>query len=120
MATETTIHLVDDIDGSEAAETVLFGLDGRHYEIDLSETNAKELRESLGGFIESGRRCKPTAEPPRRRNSSASGKPSTPAPTVVDKEQSRAIRDWARTNGFTIADRGRIPAQVVQAFNQDH
>lgn len=118
MATETTIILVDDIDGSEAAETVRFGLDGRDYEIDLSEINAKELRGSLAGFIESGRRYKPTTKQ-RRSVPTRPGKTSSvSAPALTDKEQSLAIRDWGRANGFAIADRGRLPARVVQAYHQ--
>lgn len=109
MATETTIILVDDIDGSDAAETVRFGLDGRDYEIDLSETNAKELRASLAGFIESGRRTG-GKRPARKQGGTAPARP--------DKEQMRAIREWARAHDYSVKDRGRIPAKVMQAYHQ--
>lgn len=44
MATRIVIELIDDLDGSEATETVRFGLDGADYEIDLAGQNADELR----------------------------------------------------------------------------
>jgi ribosome assembly protein YihI (activator of Der GTPase) len=46
MATQTTVMLVDDLDGSEADEQVKFMVDGRSYEIDLSSRNSKKLREA--------------------------------------------------------------------------
>ena len=49
MATLTTVTVVDDLDGSEAAESVEFALDGVAYEIDLSEDNAEKLRDALAG-----------------------------------------------------------------------
>ena len=106
MAQETTVRLVDDIDGSEAVETVRFGLDGRVYEIDLSEANAKELRASLAGFIESGRRLG------GRKTVTRTGG------ARPDREQLHAIREWARANGHNVKDRGRIPAAVVEAYHQ--
>ena len=51
MAKKVQIILEDDIDGSEAAETVSFALDGTSYEIDLSDANAAKLRDSLALFI---------------------------------------------------------------------
>ena len=46
--------LVDDIDGSQASETVYFSLGGHPYEIDLSDENAAKLRDGLAPFC--GRR----------------------------------------------------------------
>lgn len=57
MAQVTVVELVDDLDGSEADETVEFALDGAAYEIDLSATNAEELREALGPYVEAARRA---------------------------------------------------------------
>ena len=51
MAQKVNIVLVDDIDGSEATETVTFGLDGTSYEIDLNDANAARLREAMAEFV---------------------------------------------------------------------
>ena len=58
MAHQTSVTLVDDLDGGKAAETVVFGLDGASYEIDLSKKNAGTLRKALTEFVEHGRRVK--------------------------------------------------------------
>jgi hypothetical protein len=57
MSRVTEVRLVDDIDGSKAAETVSFGLDRRMYELDLSEKNAGKLRDALAPFVASARRA---------------------------------------------------------------
>ena len=51
MAQKVNIVLVDDLDGTEATETVSFGLDGATYEIDLNDGNAAALREALSGYV---------------------------------------------------------------------
>src|SRR5262245_38164092 len=90
MAKETVTRLVDDLDGGTAHETVTFGLDGVHYEIDLSSRNAKKLRGELAGYIEkgsrvSGRRVAAVRMTTGRRRAGARG----------GREQNQAIRDWA-------------------------
>lgn len=112
MARQEIVQLVDDIDGGEANETVQFALDGKYYEIDLSDTHAKALRENLADYIEHGRRI--AAEPPRRRQRVGE------APARTDRAQTQAIRDWARVNGHEISERGRIPKAVVEAFEAVH
>lgn len=109
MAKQTTVRLIDDIDGSPAEDTVEFGIDGRSYEIDLSEINAGRLRDALAEFTGKARRV-----------SGRSNRPASAAATratVSDREQTRAMRDWANANGFTVSDRGRLPAYVVKAYN---
>ena len=54
MAHQTSVTLVDDLDGGKAAETVVFGLDGASYEIDLSKKNAGTLRKALTEFVVHG------------------------------------------------------------------
>jgi hypothetical protein len=114
MAQKVTVTLVDDLDGGTAEETVEFGIDGVAYEIDLSGGNALKLRDSLADFVSKarkagGRRSK-TAGPPRR--STGGGRAS------VDREQNAAIREWARKNGYNVSDRGRIPAEVLDAYHK--
>ncbi len=108
MAQKVNIVLVDDIDGSEASETVTFGLDGTTYEIDLNDKNAAALRDVLSGYIGHGRKV--GAGPRRgRRSAAAAAGPSA-----------REIRDWARSNGHDVPDRGRVAAEVREAYERAH
>jgi hypothetical protein len=113
MAQKVTVTLVDDLDGSQAEETVEFGLDGATYEIDLSGDNAGRLRESLAEYVDHARRAGG-----RRRTGvrPAAGRP--PRTASADREQNQAIRDWARKQGMKVSDRGRIPAEVLEAYHQ--
>src|SRR6202034_680104 len=109
MAKKVTVTLVDDFDGEGAAdETVEFGLDGVTYEIDLSSKNATKLRHDLKQWVEAGRRVGGRR---RRRSSSGRGR------GAIDREQSAAIRDWARRNGHNVSTRGRIPPALIDAFH---
>ena len=56
MAQRIQVILEDDIDGGAAAETVTFALDGVTYEIDLSEDNARKLRDDLATWVGHARR----------------------------------------------------------------
>ncbi|WP_026424218.1 histone-like nucleoid-structuring protein Lsr2 [Actinokineospora inagensis] len=114
MAQKTIVQLYDDLDGSagEDIRSVEFGLDGVNYEIDLSEANAERLRADLAEYIAASRRTGG-----RIRRAAAAGKP---AGEGRSKEQTKAIRDWARRNGHDISERGRIPSAVVEAFELAH
>lgn len=110
MAKKVTVTLVDDFDGQAAAdETVEFGLDGVTYEIDLSSKNAKKLRDDLKTWVERGRRVGGR----RRGRTAATGR----GRAAIDREQSAAIREWARRNGHKVSTRGRIPAEIIDAFH---
>jgi hypothetical protein len=108
MAQEHFVRLVDDLTGADAAETVTFALDGALYEIDLSAENAAKLRETLSVYVANGRRTAARGNGGPRRSSRA------------DREQTAAIRDWARKNGFDIGDKGRIPTSAVEAYHRAH
>ena len=111
MAKKVTVTLVDDFDGDGAAdETVEFSIDGVSYEIDLSAKNAQRIRNELKPWVEAGRRVGG-----RRRG--RSGAPGRGGRASIDREQSAAIRDWARRNGHKVSTRGRIPADVIDAFH---
>jgi len=111
MAKKVQVTLVDDIDGSEAVETVGFALDGTSYEIDLSKANAKKLRDFLSTYVASARRAGRV-----RATGGRSGRASARA----DREQIQAVREWARRNGHKVSDRGRVPASVLEAYNAAH
>ena len=109
MAKQATVRFIDDLDGSEASGTVSFGLDGRSYEIDLSDDNAAKLRNAPAPFVEAGRKT-------GGRGRTA----MTDTPTLSSRrEETHAIREWAREHGHKVADRGRIPTKVVEAYEKD-
>jgi hypothetical protein len=110
MAQKVTVSLVDDLSGSQADETVSFGLDGKSYEIDLSSKNADKLRGALADYVAAAR--KPGGG--RKASAAAVRRP------VVDREQNQAIREWARSKGMKVNDRGRIPSEVADAYHQEN
>jgi hypothetical protein len=113
VAQKVETRLVDDLDGSEAAETVSFAIEGRQYEIDLSAENAARLRDGLAEFVGAARRAG-TASGRRGVQQAAPG----PRRGAADREHSVAVREWAKANGFDVSDRGRIPSVVLTAYAQ--
>jgi hypothetical protein len=107
VAQHVKVVLVDDLDGSSASDTVSFGLDGRSYEIDLSEDNAGKLRDALAAYVAAARRAGGSGRRPSA--------PRAPRP-VSNRDESAAIRLWARENGHDISERGRIPNSVTTAY----
>jgi hypothetical protein len=113
MAQKTIVELVDDLDGGKADESLTFALDGVEYAIDLSTKNAARLRDSLAEFVGHGRRV-------GGRKQRGTGTTQTPVRAGGDKAQNQAIREWARSNGKQISDRGRIPADLIAEFQAAH
>ena len=111
MAQQTTVRFVDDLDGSEAVGTVTFALENRAYEIDLSDENTDKLHEALAPFIEHARQIGRGSG--RRRGQR---QPATEKHTRSNREETHAIREWARQHGHQISDRGRIPKSVLEAY----
>lgn len=111
MAKRTQVILEDDLDGGAAEETVTFTVNGITYELDLSAKNVEKLDEALAPFTSKARRTGGRATQSRR----ASGPRTTPGP-----EQLKAIRAWARDNGRTVSDRGRLSADVMAAYQAAH
>lgn len=107
MAKHTVTKLIDDLDKGEADETVKFGLDGIQYEIDLSSKNAAALREAIAPYVKAGSKVT------RSGATSGSRRRSTQS---LDREQNRAIREWARKKNKKISDRGRIPEEIVAEY----
>lgn len=113
MAQKIQVLLVDDLDGGDADETVGFGLDGATYEIDLSGSNAAKLRDALAPFVGHARRLSRSSSRPGTSGRGGRG-------ARVDREQTQAIREWARKNGHQVSERGRIPATILDAYNSSH
>lgn len=109
MAKKTVVVLEDDIDGSEASETISFALDGSEYVIDLNEGHANELRDALSRFTNAGRRVSGGRGRPAARTKSSQGGPDA-----------KAVRLWAVENGIQVNTRGRIQAEVVEKYEAAH
>lgn len=104
MARKIITSLVDDIDGSDAAETVTFALDEKAFEIDLSA----KLREVLAPWVDSARRVAGAAARTRT------------APVRGGRADLNAVREWARGQGLKVSDRGRVSATVLEAYTKAH
>ncbi|MFW0790062.1 histone-like nucleoid-structuring protein Lsr2 [Gordonia sp. CPCC 205333] len=110
MAKRVSVKYVDDLDGKTLADpvTIKFGVDGKNYELDTSAAHAKQFQKLIEGYVAVSRRGGPAGV----RHLSSAGTRS--------KEQTQAIRDWARKNDYEVSDRGRIPVAVVEAFDAAH
>ncbi|WP_314178386.1 histone-like nucleoid-structuring protein Lsr2 [Streptomyces winkii] len=107
MAQKVQVLLVDDLEGGEADETVTFALDGKTYEIDLSTSNADKLRTVLEPYVKGGRR---TGGRSARGKGRASGGGSG--------QDTAKIRAWAKEQGYEVNDRGRVPANIREAYEK--
>ncbi len=110
MARKVQVHLLDDLDGSAADETILFGLDGVNYEIDLSAAHASELRSAVAAFVGAARK------PARPHVVTATRSRNAAAAPRTDRDQNQAIRAWAKTKKIALSDRGRIPRNIVEQY----
>jgi hypothetical protein len=107
MAQRVQVLLVDDIDGTRADETVTFALDGGASELDLTSENAQRLREALGQWVRGARKVSGRARRGTARRADNGG-------------LTARIREWAKANGYTVSDRGRISADVRAAYEAAH
>lgn len=108
MAQKTIVLLTDDLDGGEADETVMFALDGKSYEIDLSDKNAAKLRKALDSFQKAARRTGKAAAGNRGRSAAKPRPAGEPSP--------EELRTWAKENGLEVNERGRVPASIKEAY----
>jgi hypothetical protein len=112
MAQRTVIRLVDDLDGSEivnGGETVTFGLDGRRYEVDLTNDHANEMRAALDRYVRAARKV-------GGRQSRARIAATGARAAVAADYSPQVVRAWAKSNRIDVAPRGRIPQSVVDRF----
>jgi hypothetical protein len=106
MAQQFQVRYIDDLDGTDLGETsntISFAFEGKEYSIDLSDDNAQAFREAVAPYVEAGHRV-------------TGNKVKTARKTTTTSGDTKAIRDWARSNGYDVSDRGRIPADVMQAY----
>ena len=104
MARRTIVHLEDDLSGGEAEESVSFALDGRSFEIDLSEKNAEQLRQILAPYISAGRPVRTSRGAGRRSGSDG------------DDLEPATVRAWANANGYAVSTRGRVSRELREAY----
>ncbi len=109
MAQKTMVVLEDDIDGGGADETVRFSLDGVSYEIDLSDKNAAKLRDDFAKYTGQGRRLGGRSARGRGAGNRGAG-----------RNRSAQVREWARSQGLKVSDRGRIPADILNQYEAAH
>lgn len=109
MAKKTVVILEDDIDGSEASETITFALDGSEYVIDLNEGHANELRGALERFTSAGRKV-----------AGGRGRPGARTKSSQSGPDAKAVRMWAAENGIPVNTRGRIQAEAVEKYEAAH
>jgi hypothetical protein len=107
VAKEVITRLLDDLDGSEADETVRFGLDGRQYEIDLNTKNGEKLRKALAPYLEKARLA----------GGAGGGRRGSARRRGADRDfEPAAVREWAAKKGIPLSTRGRIPGDVVEKY----
>jgi hypothetical protein len=109
MVQKVNVLLVDDIDGSDADETIPFGLDGTNYEIDLNSDHAQELRGQLSRYVK-----------PARKVTGSAGRPSRVRRATENDARNKEIRNWARERNLDVNDRGRIPANIVAQYETEN
>jgi hypothetical protein len=104
MTSRSIVELTDDIDGSQATETVSFGLDGVAYEIDVNGKNAVKFRKTLERYVIAARRVR--ARTKRRARDTQAG-----------SSDSRVIREWATAHGIEVSTRGRISHELTAQYH---
>jgi hypothetical protein len=112
VARREIVVLEDDLDGGNADESVKFGLDGVAYEIDLNSKNAAKLRDALGPYIQVARKSRGGVVTGGRGSAARTPRGAT----ATDREQNKAVREWAKRKGHTISERGRIPQNIVDEY----
>ena len=106
--TVTTTTYTDDLNGSKAEGTISFGFEGVNYEIDLSKSNAKAFERIMALYVGHARKVRNTRTKPARRGGSSSG------------YDLAAVREWAKSNGYAVSERGRVAAAVLDAYDAAH
>lgn len=125
MARRIVHQLIDDLDGTVleigSGETVLFSLDGAAYEIDVTDENAAALRDALAPFIAAARSVSArSASSPHRTGGSASASAGARKQKRTGQRDYTPVRAWAASNGYTLSERGRVPAAVLEAYDAAH
>jgi hypothetical protein len=124
VAQKTIVTLIDDLTGEEAEDitTVEFALEGVTYEIDLADDNAAKLRDNLSRYVAAARKTS-GRRPGTRGSDRSTGRGAVngaASRSGYNRDTLRAIREWAKQNGHSVSDRGRLPLNVVSAWEANH
>lgn len=105
MARRTVIAFVDDLDGKDLkdAVTITFSIGNKSYEFDTSQAHAKQFHSELEKYVAVSR-------PAGTRRARAKGLARGAS------RDAKAVREWARENGYEISDRGRVAAEIIEAY----
>ena len=118
MATrkETVVHYVDDLDGGKAEGTVAFAFAGSNYEIDLSKRNRTAFEKAVAPYVQAARKVRPA----RGRKTVAKRTRGTAADATSSRERMQSVRQWAKQQGFEVADRGRVSQEILDLYDGAH
>jgi hypothetical protein len=116
VAKKVKVIIVDDIDGTEGDGIVThrFSLGSDFYEIDLCPQNLLSLRAALEPFVSAGRRVRIG----NRRKPEPAPRPQNNSALDFSRQQRLAIREWARDNGYDVADRRAFSQEVLAAYRE--
>jgi hypothetical protein len=123
MAQKTQVILTDDIDGSEATQTITFSYQGADYEIDLNDDHAAALEESFHDWVQAARKASSGRAGTRGSQGSRGPRSASSTASTSAKGSGRdvnAVRTWLRENGHEVSDRGRIAQKLLEAYDAAH
>jgi uncharacterized membrane protein len=106
------VVLTDDLDGSEATQTLNYTVDGQEYEVDLSEENVQRFHEALEPFVSKSRQVERQPAPTRRSRGDGRRRSG--------RDDISAIRAWAEAQGMDVSARGRVKKEIIDAYDQAH
>ena len=102
----TTTEYTDDLSGGKADRTVAFGFEGQSYEIDLSRSNSRALEKALAPYVGAARKVRVTHTKVAR--------------PIKTKRDVSVVREWAKSNGYEVSDRGRVASALIDAYDAAH
>ncbi|MEU5435422.1 Lsr2 family protein [Streptomyces sp. NPDC020719] len=110
MAQKIVTVYIDDLTGEETQEasTHVLVLDGVAYEMDLAPESYDQLLEALARFTKAGRRIK----------GGGRGRSALRGPGGNGNQNTAEVRRWAKEQGYAVNDRGRVPADIREAFEK--
>jgi hypothetical protein len=114
--TKETVYR-DDLTQEAGAEPRRFSLDGKEWEIDLTDASYKRLEDALAEFIAAAR---PVTSGTKAKRSNTRKSTTSGRSRIRNDGRAKAIRAWARDNGYEVSDKGRIAPDVIAAYDTAH
>jgi hypothetical protein len=120
MARTTIAQITDDLDGSADAQKCTFSFQGGEYTIDLGKKNLAALEKALKPYIDAATKTTSGSKRTPKKSVAKFAGARRSARTTSTGQDTQAIRDWAKTQGMEVSDRGRIPRAVLDQYKQAH